>query len=324
MSVLPYRFGTHSGWLEACRDLGTTVVAPDCGYFADQGPVLTYAMGEDRFDADSLRRRAAHGRAATRRPRRTSTRARRQRDEVAAAHLDLYRRLRTMRRLRICIIGSSRFPIREPFAGGLEAHTHALARRLSERGHEVTLFAAPGSDPTLGLEELAVEQLQASAGERSDTSYPPHWWMQEHHAYQGLMLDLMRHGHERFDVIHNNSIHHLPVAMADVLRIPMVTTLHTPPTPWLSSALAHVSPRAVFVAVSRLHGRGVARRGRQPGGPQRRRHRPVGAGSGRRSGRLERSPRAREGTAPGHRRRPAGGDAAAARGPGARRGLLRP
>lgn len=26
--VLPHRFGTHSGWLEACRDVGTTVVAP--------------------------------------------------------------------------------------------------------------------------------------------------------------------------------------------------------------------------------------------------------------------------------------------------------
>lgn len=31
--VLPYRFGTHSGWLELCRDLGTRVVAPSCGYF---------------------------------------------------------------------------------------------------------------------------------------------------------------------------------------------------------------------------------------------------------------------------------------------------
>jgi glycosyltransferase involved in cell wall biosynthesis len=156
-----------------------------------------------------------------------------------------------MRRLRICIIGSSRFPIREPFAGGLEAHTHALARHLSRRGHEVTLFAAPGSDPALGLEELAVEQLEPAVGERPDTSVPPHWWMQEHHAYQGLMLELMRGGHRRFDVIHNNSIHHLPVAMADVVPVPMVTMLHCPPTPWLRSALAHVSPRAVFVAVSR-------------------------------------------------------------------------
>ena len=28
LSVLPYTFGTHSGWLEACRDLQTTVLAP--------------------------------------------------------------------------------------------------------------------------------------------------------------------------------------------------------------------------------------------------------------------------------------------------------
>src|SRR5204862_6989880 len=54
VSVLPYRFGTHSGWLEACRDLGTTVVAPTCGYYADQGPVLTYVNEEQIYDPDSL------------------------------------------------------------------------------------------------------------------------------------------------------------------------------------------------------------------------------------------------------------------------------
>ncbi len=62
-SVLPYRFGTHSGWLEACRDLGTTVLAPTCGYFAEQGPVLSYAADEHGVDADSLA-------AAVRAPRR--------------------------------------------------------------------------------------------------------------------------------------------------------------------------------------------------------------------------------------------------------------
>ena len=36
VAVLPYRFGSHSGWLEACRDAGTTVVAPDCGFYAGQ------------------------------------------------------------------------------------------------------------------------------------------------------------------------------------------------------------------------------------------------------------------------------------------------
>ena len=44
VSVLPYRFGTHSGWLEACFDLGTVVLAPDCGYYAEQRPCVTYAV----------------------------------------------------------------------------------------------------------------------------------------------------------------------------------------------------------------------------------------------------------------------------------------
>jgi glycosyltransferase involved in cell wall biosynthesis len=45
--VLPYRFGTHSGWLEACRDVGTRVVVPSCGYYADQwDETLTYRHDE--------------------------------------------------------------------------------------------------------------------------------------------------------------------------------------------------------------------------------------------------------------------------------------
>ena len=53
-SILPYRFGTHSGWLEACRDLGTDVIAPTCGFYAEQGPVRLYRNDETGFDADSL------------------------------------------------------------------------------------------------------------------------------------------------------------------------------------------------------------------------------------------------------------------------------
>lgn len=92
-SVLPYRFGTHSGWLEACRDLGTTVLAPTCGYFADQGPVLTYTHDEARFDPGSLRTALQH--AVEERPRLGATvdERRAQRGTVAAAHDDLYRRL---------------------------------------------------------------------------------------------------------------------------------------------------------------------------------------------------------------------------------------
>ena len=90
VSVLPYRFGTHSGWLEACRDLGTAVIAPTCGYFADQAPVLSYGHDESGYDAASLVEavRAAHaGRTA---PAPTVDERRRQRAAVAAAHDEVY------------------------------------------------------------------------------------------------------------------------------------------------------------------------------------------------------------------------------------------
>jgi glycosyltransferase involved in cell wall biosynthesis len=153
--------------------------------------------------------------------------------------------------LRIALVASARFPIREPFAGGLEAHTWSLARALGARGHRVELFAAPGSDPDLDVKEIAVHRPTLSAAARSDVSMPDRRWMEEHHAYLRLMLDLAGDGGRRFDVVHNNSLHYLPVAMAPAVRAPVVTTLHTPPTPWLESAIQTHGPRTVtFTAVS--------------------------------------------------------------------------
>jgi glycosyltransferase involved in cell wall biosynthesis len=88
VSVLPYRFGTHSGWLEACHDLGTVVVAPQVGYLAEQRPCLTYRWG----DYQSLR--TAILRAYRERPqwRATSTDRDHERDRVAASHRLLYER----------------------------------------------------------------------------------------------------------------------------------------------------------------------------------------------------------------------------------------
>lgn len=151
-------------------------------------------------------------------------------------------------RLRICIIASSQFPIREPFAGGLEAFTHTVAKKLISRGHSVTLFAAGGSDPALGAQMLLPERLELSAAARSDVGAMPVDWMQQHHAYLGLMLHLAES--KDFDVIHNNSLHHLPVALSSLVPVPVLTTLHTPPTPWLESAMNYAAPSAVFTAVS--------------------------------------------------------------------------
>lgn len=46
VSVLPYAWGTHSGWVEACRDLGTWVLAPDVGHLVEQGAGSVLAWGD--------------------------------------------------------------------------------------------------------------------------------------------------------------------------------------------------------------------------------------------------------------------------------------
>jgi hypothetical protein len=93
VSVLPYRFGTHSGWLEACFDLGTAVVAPSCGFYAEQRPCLTYRHDETGLDAASLADalRAAYAQIPA--PRAIPGRRLQERRALAAAHRSIYTRL---------------------------------------------------------------------------------------------------------------------------------------------------------------------------------------------------------------------------------------
>ena len=71
VAVLPYVFGTHSGWVEACHDAGTTVVTPDCGFFTEQHGTLEYGYGPDGLDAAGLHRAVTTALAdPRRRPRR--------------------------------------------------------------------------------------------------------------------------------------------------------------------------------------------------------------------------------------------------------------
>lgn len=146
--------------------------------------------------------------------------------------------------MRIAIIAHLKFAISEPFAGGLEMHTHMLARTLRERGHDVTLFASTRSDPALGVEAICDETslLEAGVAEANDVAF-----FREHHAYLGLMTELRSRS---FDVIHNNSLHYLPVSMSETLSTPVVTTLHTPPFCWLESGVRLNRGPMTYVAVS--------------------------------------------------------------------------
>ncbi len=92
VAVLPERCGTHSRDLEVCRDVGTRVVAPSCGFFADQwSEVVTYANDEiDGLDPVSLT--AAVSAALTRPMPRPADRSWReeQRNAVRRVHAEVY------------------------------------------------------------------------------------------------------------------------------------------------------------------------------------------------------------------------------------------
>jgi glycosyltransferase involved in cell wall biosynthesis len=152
--------------------------------------------------------------------------------------------------LRVALIASARYAIRQPFAGGLEAHTWALATGLRRRGHRVTVFAGAGCDPTLGVRQITPSRAELSPAARADVSMAPEDWLQDHHAYLQLMLELAAPD-APFDVVHNNCLHYLPLATARLLALPMISTLHTPPTPWLESAIQAATCPVHFVAVSR-------------------------------------------------------------------------
>ncbi|CAN5440052.1 glycosyltransferase family 4 protein [soil metagenome] len=154
------------------------------------------------------------------------------------------------RPLHVVEIADSRYPIREPFAGGMQSLTWHLIEGLRSRGVELSVFAAPGSDPRLGARLIATRPADLSAVARQDVSMQPEEWVEQHHAYLQLMLELARR-HD-IDVVHNNSLHHLPVAMAELVGVPVLTTLHTPPTPWLEPVVRLADPvSARFAAVSR-------------------------------------------------------------------------
>ncbi len=94
VSVLAYRFGTHSGWLEACYDLGTAVIAPSCGFYDQQRPCGVFDFTEDRFDPYSLRHAVGEAyrrwRAGVPAPRATWAQRRAERARLADAHRRIY------------------------------------------------------------------------------------------------------------------------------------------------------------------------------------------------------------------------------------------
>src|SRR6202012_2101243 len=157
----------------------------------------------------------------------------------------------TVHRVRIGVVGHHATPIRAPFAGGMESITWYLTAWLARRGHEVTLFAAPGASVP-GVQVVPLDLAWGvSDVARRDVSMPEEELLRAHHAYLAL-IKLLSVQRGRFDVVQIHALHHLPVALAHLAGTPTALTLHSPPTPWLESALVAAGGDAPYlVAASR-------------------------------------------------------------------------
>jgi hypothetical protein len=91
-AVLPEQCGTHSRHLEICRDVGTTVVAPRCGWFAEQWSEVVPYGTDGRCGPDPVSLAAAVAAALTRPMPRPVDRTwrREQAAAVARVHHDVY------------------------------------------------------------------------------------------------------------------------------------------------------------------------------------------------------------------------------------------
>lgn len=159
-------------------------------------------------------------------------------------------------KLRIAIIAHSLFPIAEPFAGGLEMITQLICNRLVALGHEVLLFAHANSQTKAKLVPLlsraAVAEM-VEAGEHELFEMTPEE-VYQHLTYHAAMREILeRDKAEPFDVIHNHSLHHVPMLMGQAFGRRFFTTFHTPNLPQLKLALLtlQLGTLTQFTSVSR-------------------------------------------------------------------------
>ncbi|MCJ2052160.1 glycosyltransferase family 4 protein [Methylobacterium sp. J-070] len=145
--------------------------------------------------------------------------------------------------MKIAVLAHLKYPIGQPYAGGLEMHTHLLTVALRRRGHDVTLFASRGSDPALD----PVMLCEPTGDALLDPEHEEAIDRAEENAYRRMMEMIAAGG---FDLVHNNSLHALPLRESARLGLPWITVLHTPPFESLVAGVVQADPDMAFLAVS--------------------------------------------------------------------------
>ena len=153
--------------------------------------------------------------------------------------------------MKIAVVAPLVAPIREPQRGGSQAFVSDLARGLIDRGHEVHLYAASGSDvPGVPVIDTGVDHrtlsatlYRASGGGARDVSATESAFARVYFAVRD----------DRYDVIHNHAFDAPAIRLATALEAPVVHTLHLPPDGTVAAAVRDAARRdapPMFAGVS--------------------------------------------------------------------------
>ncbi|WP_201576747.1 glycosyltransferase [Psychrobacter immobilis] len=157
--------------------------------------------------------------------------------------------------LRIAIIAHSLYPIAQPYAGGLEMITELICDELVAQGHEVLLYAHADSQTNATLvpfmtrtqfDALVYDNEHDSVGMSREELY-------QYLVYQQAMRDIISRDEQgMIDVVHNHSLHHVPMMMGQAFGARFFTTFHTPIFPQLRLALLTLrqGTQTQFTAIS--------------------------------------------------------------------------
>lgn len=143
--------------------------------------------------------------------------------------------------LNIAMLAPPWIPVPPPAYGGIEQVIELLAAELARRGHQVTLFAPPGSRSLAAVEEIL------------ERSHPDEIQMAifeaDHVARSFDRIDAAGAAGEPFDVVHDHS-GFVALAFANRLRTPLVHTLHGPFTDETRLFYAHHGDKGHVIALS--------------------------------------------------------------------------
>jgi glycosyltransferase involved in cell wall biosynthesis len=137
--------------------------------------------------------------------------------------------------MRIALIAPPWYAVPPSGYGGIEWVVALLADGLTDRGHDVTLFAPPGS--------RTKARLVSPLGERLPPDSIGNPWYEASHAMSAY------EGSERFDILHDHT-GPVGVSIGALIESPIVHTLHGPFTPQALMLYSRIARHLWFVAIS--------------------------------------------------------------------------